>query len=95
MEKNENLIAPAFPPFYAQDSLGRIVVPAGVSGMNKLEFVAALLLPIYTRLELDKGGLMLNGDPITASQAAIAKAGEFFNELNTTKDEKPSFKIVE
>lgn len=83
---------PAFPPQLMQDNLGRIV--AAIPGMNKLEFVSALLLPYFLNSAKSKK-LVSNGFPVTPVEAAIMKATELLDKLNEDKNEKDTLQIIE
>ena len=88
--QKENLTAPAFPPQLMQDSLGRVGSVVGFSGMTKLEFVASMLLPIYTQLQIDLNGISIKGERVTPAQASYIMAKEFFETLNKNQDETDS-----
>ena len=89
-EKKHN--DPAFPPQFAQDSLGRILAP--IPGMSKLEFVSALFLPYFLNSAKNRK-LVNNGTPITPVEAAIIKATELLDKLNAPENEKSNLQIVE
>jgi hypothetical protein len=74
-----NYEQPAFPPQFAQDSLGRILAP--IPGLTKLEFAAIMLLPHYLNLGKTRA-LTANGNKVTATEAAIIKAKELLDKIN-------------
>jgi hypothetical protein len=82
---NETHNQPAFPATFAQDSLGRIVVP--VPGWTKLEYAALHLLPFYLEKNT-KVDLSVNGEKVTAYTASIFAAEQFLEALQkfTEKD---------
>jgi hypothetical protein len=84
----ENKNTPAFPPQIAQDNFGRIVV--AVPGMSKLEYFSLQLLPTYLTIP----NLQHNGNKITASQAAINKAIELLEALESHNKPEEA-KIIE
>ena len=82
---------PAFPPQFAQDSLGRILAP--VPGMSKLEFFSLMLLPTYLDIH-QRQDLSIKGSKVTPYDAAIEGANQLLKRLNPQEDEKPSLQIV-
>lgn len=84
---------PAFPPQFAQDSLGRILAP--VPGMSKLEYFALTLLPIYLEIDQKRDGLSIKGNKVTPYDAAIEGAKQLLKRLNQQEDEKPTLQITQ
>lgn len=81
---------PAFPPQWAMDSLQRVVAP--ITGLTKLEYLSAQLLPHFLGLarqvQLAKGG-----DPINAYTAAV-EAAKFLMETIHNQDRKTEIQSV-
>lgn len=82
---------PAFPPQFAQDSLGRILAP--VPGMSKLEFFSLFLLPTYLDIH-QRQDITIKGSKVTPYDAAIEGANQLLKRLNPQDDEKPNLQIV-
>lgn len=81
---------PAFPPQWAMDSLQRVVAP--ITGLTKLEYISAQLLPYFLGLarqvQLSKGG-----DPINSYQAAV-EAARYLLETIHKEDKKTEIESV-
>ena len=88
---NNTINDPAFPPQFAQDSLGRILAP--VPGMSKLEFFSLFLLPTYLEIH-QRQDLSIKGSKVTPYDAAIEAAHQLLNRLNPT-NEKTTLHLAE
>ena len=85
-----NKFSPAFPPQLMMDNFQQLVAP--VPGMNKIEFAAALLFPVYIKHSLD-ADLEENDFAIHETIAAVT---ELFDELEKLKPiENNKLKISE
>lgn len=84
---------PAFPPQVAQDNLGRIIAP--IPGMTKLEFFAIMLLPKYLDIAKKYDGIILNGEKVSAFDAAIEAARIIIEKINKSNDETTPVQIIE
>lgn len=76
-EKKLLFNSPAFPPQLFKDNFERIMAP--VPGMNKVEFIASLILPFYLQKSVNTK-LRHNGEEISPVQAAIVTAKDLIEE---------------